>query len=281
MSWRRARLTFWSSNCQNGRKKKKVPKEWDTFYFFQCVEKLIGKDRVFDWRKFCVHLILWSQLLLPACSDQEGRSSSARAVAAQCDSCHSGSSFSELLGFIRTTVWSCVPGVGSGHWCAFQRILTEGWRKCCVPVLCEQNHSLPVKAQKAGIRNEQCLRAKFSRQWHKAGGSSHHCQRLNGILWWVVTNDIVKISLTYTKIQTVCDFTGYMRAPSHVSGQRSQLSRIQEPVFLWNPCWELCFKQTSVLLKDSREWFSASLWISCMCRGISGIFPFLCLQYVL
>lgn len=37
------------------------------------MEKLIGKGKVFGWSAFCVHLILSSQLLLPACTDRGRR----------------------------------------------------------------------------------------------------------------------------------------------------------------------------------------------------------------
>lgn len=160
MSWRRARLTFWSSNCQNGRKKKNIPKGRDIFYFFQCMEKLIDKDKVFYWRQFCVHLVLCSQLLLPACSDQEGRRSSARAVAAQCDSCHSRSSC--LLSHWVTSSPLC-EAVGlawdMGTDLPSRESWQEGGRKCCI-LFCVsrirpmQNHSLSGKGQKAGTRNK-------------------------------------------------------------------------------------------------------------------------------
>lgn len=59
-----------------------------------------------------------------------------------------------------------------------------------------------------------------------------------------------------------------------MSGQKSLLSRVQEPVFLWNPCWELCYKQTSVLLKDSRVIFSIPLEQLCVQRHFSNFsFP--------
>lgn len=74
VSWRKARLTLWSSNCQKGRKKKHSSKREIFFFsFFQCVEKLIGKHKVFGWSTFCVHPILSSQSLLPTCSNRERR----------------------------------------------------------------------------------------------------------------------------------------------------------------------------------------------------------------
>lgn len=124
------------------------------------MEKLIGKDRVFDWRKFCIHLILCRQLLHPACSDHEGRSSSARAVAAQCVSCHSRSSCLWATGLQQDHCGNLCAWYGV--WaliCLLENLdrRVEGsvmFLFCVSRVSPMQDHSVPVKGQKAGIRNK-------------------------------------------------------------------------------------------------------------------------------
>lgn len=132
VNWRRARLILWSRNCQNGRKKKCCSKReiilFSSFSVWKNLwvktKSLVGANSLFIWffaAKYC------SQL---AVIEVEGRSSSAKAVAVQYDSCRSRSScLYAALSYIKTIVWRCVLGMGSGHWSAFWRVLIERWKE--------------------------------------------------------------------------------------------------------------------------------------------------------